>query len=343
MDDNFDKIAITFGKVLEITNFHWKRFDLSCGEVCISTRRKKIIDEEVIVTFDNKFYQVGVVEYDRDWTPFDKSFKTDQNENEDDFDYNGEDVEDKMSDDDEESGDEKNLDDDKFPPSVETPVLSVDPPEDGEIVEESSNFRLPVTSSVAMAGKGIVNCEGALNMEVESSHQDNNPQQLVTETLNANTNKPTFTKPICQTSFRPASMIPLPGGDEWPILPDQVNGNNPNTTFERGDLLDKRRKIAAPKSIHTSGLTQSLTPISYQKNENTPIDPPKSAPLFDHNNTTSISEPNATRIGDDSESVSREFSKLIKAGNNVGFQLSKDDPVVMGITKGGDGGHVEAP
>lgn len=180
-EENFDRTANTFGKVLEITNFHWQRFDLSRGEVCIITRQNTIIDEEVTVIFENKFYRVGVVEHDRDWTRFDSSIKMnwinhDDNKN----DYNDEDLEDKNSDEDEEGDDDQNSDDEGIPPSAEFP--SDDPPKEGEIVEESGGIRLPMMSS-AMACDDIGNCENALNMEVESSHQLNNLERIDTETL----------------------------------------------------------------------------------------------------------------------------------------------------------------
>lgn len=87
-------------------------------------------------------------------------------------------------------------------------------------------------------------------------------------------------------------------------------------------------------------MAQSLPHIRYQWDENTNTDPPKSAPLFDLNNTATTSEPSATYNGNDFESSSSEFSKLIHFGNNVGFQVSKDDPIVNGIAKGGDGGKL---
>nr|KAJ0213780.1 hypothetical protein LSAT_V11C400196190 [Lactuca sativa] len=337
-EDNIASIANKFGKVLEITNFHWQRFDLSCGEVCIITRQNTIIDEEVTVTFENNFYRVGVVEYDRDWTPFDSSIKTDWINHDDDMnDYNDEDLEEENSDEDEEGDDDQNSKDDGIPPSVEIPAD--DPPEEGDIVEESGDIRLPVTSS-AMACDDIENCENALNMEVESSHRLNNIERMDTETLEVNIAKPIYVEPNFHTSRRPASLIPLPGGDEWPVSPDQINDDNPNLIFGKGDLIDKRRKIAAPKSVHTYGFVQSLPHIRSQWDENTNIDPPKSAPLLYLNNTASIYEPSATHNGDDSESSSSEFSKLIQVGNSIGFQVSKDDPIVIGIAKGGNGGQL---
>lgn len=48
-------------------------FDISTGHVCILTTSKKIINGEVDIVYENKRYMVGVVEYDRDWAPFDNN------------------------------------------------------------------------------------------------------------------------------------------------------------------------------------------------------------------------------------------------------------------------------
>ncbi|KAI3496581.1 hypothetical protein L1887_38946 [Cichorium endivia] len=67
---NFSSIAGKFGKVTNPFDFILNRSDWSMGKVGVLTSRRRWINEEVTVTVEGKMYQVGVVEYTDDWSPF---------------------------------------------------------------------------------------------------------------------------------------------------------------------------------------------------------------------------------------------------------------------------------
>ncbi|KAL4558672.1 hypothetical protein LXL04_036873 [Taraxacum kok-saghyz] len=70
--ENYERIATAVGKPLQSDIQDWTRFDISDGNVCILTKNMNIINMEINVVFDNKIHRVGVVEYDRDWKPYDQ-------------------------------------------------------------------------------------------------------------------------------------------------------------------------------------------------------------------------------------------------------------------------------
>ncbi|KAI3517604.1 hypothetical protein L1887_16819 [Cichorium endivia] len=69
-EENFTKIVSGFGKVINPFDDIINRSDLSMGKVGIITSRRRWINEEVSVVADNKIFNVGVVEYTDDWSPF---------------------------------------------------------------------------------------------------------------------------------------------------------------------------------------------------------------------------------------------------------------------------------
>lgn len=70
---NLELIANACVKTLEIIAIDWNAYDLSRGNVCIINKHNTIINEVVNVSCENNIFHVGVVEYDRDWSPFDRS------------------------------------------------------------------------------------------------------------------------------------------------------------------------------------------------------------------------------------------------------------------------------
>ncbi|KAI3723958.1 hypothetical protein L2E82_35721 [Cichorium intybus] len=59
-----------FGKVLEPLEIIPTCQDLSFGSVCVLTRHKRRINEEVQVVLNGNVFGVGVLEGDYDWSPF---------------------------------------------------------------------------------------------------------------------------------------------------------------------------------------------------------------------------------------------------------------------------------
>lgn len=68
--DNFSTIASKFGKVIVPFESIFDRKDLSMGKVGVITSMKNWINEEVKIGVDGVVYNVGVVEYTDDWSPF---------------------------------------------------------------------------------------------------------------------------------------------------------------------------------------------------------------------------------------------------------------------------------
>lgn len=69
-DENYSKIVGAFGKAID-TYSNWDSLDVSTGHVCILTKSLRMINEEIEIVYGNTSYRVGVVEFDRDWSPFD--------------------------------------------------------------------------------------------------------------------------------------------------------------------------------------------------------------------------------------------------------------------------------
>ncbi|CAI9285547.1 unnamed protein product [Lactuca saligna] len=69
-EDNFKLIASRFGKVINPFDNIYGRRDYSMGKVGILTSEKYWINSEVTMKSNGKEFQVGVVEYNDDWSPF---------------------------------------------------------------------------------------------------------------------------------------------------------------------------------------------------------------------------------------------------------------------------------
>ncbi|KAL4555960.1 hypothetical protein LXL04_038594 [Taraxacum kok-saghyz] len=200
-----------------------------------------------------------------------------------------------------------------------------DPLEKGEIVEESDDVHTPA-SEPEMATAGLGNHNQEVITEVESTPIINTATCTDEEDTCMNSHAPTQIEidipepnnkdrePITNTS---PAMIPLPGGAR--------------------NLLDKRRRYHKPGC--SFALAQSLQPIAYPWEYNQTSDPPLPAPQFggfDLNNQASSYVSRADSSNEISES-SNEFTSLLHIGNQIGFRLSKDDPVVNEI--GNNGGR----
>ncbi|KAI3690974.1 hypothetical protein L2E82_49187 [Cichorium intybus] len=70
--ENYERIAGAFGKPCESFGGDWNTFDLATGYVCILTKSWKIINGEIDIALGTLLVRVGVIEFERDWTPFDK-------------------------------------------------------------------------------------------------------------------------------------------------------------------------------------------------------------------------------------------------------------------------------
>ncbi|KAL4576683.1 hypothetical protein LXL04_012781 [Taraxacum kok-saghyz] len=281
--ENYERVASRFGKVIQSAIHDWTQYDLSDGYICINTKQNTIINEEIKVIFSNKIYRVGVVEFDRDWKPYDnippQTLESDDDE-EDDDDANEDNQEEGLEDADEDLDDALKSDNDEHNTNKEEP-------EDGEIIEDSDDDESPETESVPetlMVVDDLGNQNPELIVEVDSTPiiidtallevngtntRPQTPQLTVTKIPTCNT-VGTTSKPM--TLDGPAS-IPLPDGDNWPNT--QLDQITDQTT---GSLLNKRRRYTRPGCSFS--LAQSLQPTAYPWENRSTHNPPASAPQF---------------------------------------------------------------
>ncbi|KAL4578181.1 hypothetical protein LXL04_014300 [Taraxacum kok-saghyz] len=124
--ENYERIANTIGKSVQSDIQDWTRYDLSDGNIK--------------VVFDNNTYHVGMVEYDRDWKPYDQPVLVEpesekEEEEEDMSEDNFDDADDEeFVNDTDSDGDDKCLNDEEI--------------EDGEIVEKFEESTAPATAPV---------------------------------------------------------------------------------------------------------------------------------------------------------------------------------------------------
>ncbi|CAI9303088.1 unnamed protein product [Lactuca saligna] len=69
-EGNFERIAGTVGKVLSPSEISMRLQDVSCGKICVLTKRKIRINKEVEVEFNKNILKVGISEVDFKWSPF---------------------------------------------------------------------------------------------------------------------------------------------------------------------------------------------------------------------------------------------------------------------------------
>ncbi|KAL4592069.1 hypothetical protein LXL04_005050 [Taraxacum kok-saghyz] len=347
--ENYEHIASRFGKVIQSEIHDWTQYDLSDGNICINTKQNTIINEEIKVVFNNNIYRIGVVEFDRDWKPYDhipnNPLDSDDDE-EDDEDANNENHDEGFEDADEEI-------EDSFDSDSDDNNRKKEEPEDDEMIEESDEDESPTSESIPetlMDADDPGNQNPKLIAEVDSSPitietapievndtetRSRLPQPTVTIDSPCNPNASTFEPTKCSG---PAS-IPLPDGDEWPKTPNaspkQTHADIQHPPeFGKGSLFDKRRRYT--KLGCSFKLAQSLQPISYPWEINVNHRPPATAPQFgnfDLNHPAQSTASSGCSKSEESES-SGEYSSLLKIGNSIGFQLLENDPVAIEIGYG---------
>lgn len=163
-------------------------------------------------------------------------------------------------------------------------------------------------------------CMGDIGLVIPISNQM--LQQInPTQALNSNLDTP----------IKPISIVPLPGGDEWPTSPSPIHLDEPPQLFDKGWSLDKRRKVLSKKS-------QSSTMPPFRSLDLDPWPPlsssnklPASAPLLDLNLTTFVYDTGSSDSQFGNDSLSNEISSLLKVGGEVGFEIPPDDPIVAEV------------
>ncbi|KAL4579087.1 hypothetical protein LXL04_015222 [Taraxacum kok-saghyz] len=349
-DTNYARIANSFGKVIE-TYGNWDAIDISTGHVCILTKSTKMINEEVTIKHNDVSYKVGVVEFDRDWSPFDAMegehhwFKhPEEEEMEGDDDTNSENSadsidphEDQKSNNDEEEG----ISNTEVRMNTQS-LLQDETIEEGEIVEETPNVSVesPACNIPTHAPATTTHADEVMD-EATSVPEINNTPTHVTAVIPTDPNSNCVMSDLeiqAQTNFGPVPIpnVPLPGGDEWPETPELAQNIPTSPKFGKGELHDKRRRVLNP--THTNQFE------SLQRNldlENWPLLPnastktvnrtPRNTPLLDLNRTAASSSigHSTTTPNEDEDTISNEISSMLLVDKNVGFQVTREYPIMQ--------------
>lgn len=298
------------------------------------------------------------MEFDRDWSPFDDMlgdhhcFKNSEN----------------LSVDDGETGsvnsletDDNEASDDGISATWEGPIR--DEIEDGEIVEETyqnkgvakspaSKQVVPLVDMPIRVSPVVEKCNDALMEKVVSSPifkfnsgtevflnvVDPIPGNLVTPNVDlAQVNK---SVPIL--AHEPIPNIKLPGGDDWPISPDLIIGSPKSPLFGKGESLDKRRRILNANTRTTLVLLQrsldfdAWPPLPSSSGPSV-VRFHASTPIHDLNKSVSHNDPTSNCSNHDEDTSSNEISSILKVGNDVGFQITREDHVVQEVVSKGVG------
>ncbi|KAL4555315.1 hypothetical protein LXL04_037932 [Taraxacum kok-saghyz] len=352
-EENFERIANNFGKTLQTGNHDWSRFDLSEGKICILTKHNKFINEEVEVVFNNTSYRVGIVEFDRDWKPYDQPTLRAQesfvDKNMEDT-YDDEEDNENCDDDEEDTQDDEDEDVDDAPESDYDEHIQIDDTlEEGEIVVEStvevsipskvSEVHTPEKASETVHDT-LVNHTIVINAEVESSPIINETSAYEKETAHPRMQSSEQIRVEKHPATWPNKTCEPIREDDWPNSPDPNPNPNPNPVnehadpntaleFGKGTLHDKRRRFHRPGGPFN--LAQSLQPIAYPWEKYPAPKTITSAPQFgrfDLNNPASSSssrhEP-VTEVFEDSKTtqLSKRLEAMVEARTRLVNELSK--------------------
>lgn len=349
LEENYSLIANVVGKPLQVDGRNWSNLDLSYGTACILTNSNLRINNVTTCSFNSKFYEVGIVEYDYNWHPFFHNTATPQP-----FDDAENDDESDQLESDESS------DDDGVSETWE--VQGTGELEEGEIDQNNNSEPMTVddvafvgddTAAVAMANadvdtvEAVNSCEDTENMEGNlfsefrtSSHNDGHKSGLDIP----GKNQVLVGSPILESRF-PKSIGDGSNHIEHNPDPAHIHHSNPYTPirtdstqpapfvdFEPGDSMGKRRKI-------DTNFSSLITPRRILVASHSHSSPPPSnflQPKIIELGSPSL-DLNKSFLGSDSFSgnspngiclSSNEVDSTIRIGNEVGFQIEMGNDFV---------------
>ncbi|CAH1436742.1 unnamed protein product [Lactuca virosa] len=227
---NYARIASAFGKPLETFSGDWNVFDISTGQVCIITASMTAIIDKIEITHGNNWF--GVVEFDKDWTPFDSVSEVCTRNTPSDLEDIDEDEDDSTCflDD-----DESNPEDTGISATWEVPQKTQEVLEEGEIVEESTVNMMELQPPASSPGKISESKIDDLKAVDGPSLQFN-----VVNIFELNSNRvetPMRESGVDPTQLMEPNSCPLPDRDRWldkPESPNLTQAEFDPPMFERG-------------------------------------------------------------------------------------------------------------
>ncbi|KAI3516229.1 hypothetical protein L1887_15140 [Cichorium endivia] len=327
---NFSSIAAKFGKVVISFESIHNRSDWSMGIVGVLTSRKNWINEVVTVTANGLVFQVGVVEYTDDWSPF-KTCSHDKNnmlDDEDDIDDSDgvsdtwANMEEKEAEEGEfiperihEDGERKDVVDDNIQngnDDSELPVTGKDSRGSGGVNEE--------TAQMAACGN-VQNVElgtGALGVETTSTGSGANNNHNKWDGIPKLTH-PAEREPQAKIGSNNGPEVnlvslgcfgPFPSLVNQPIEDVGLNSLRPKNRKQKRRRADSGGKSCSPNQ--NSGHKDSA------QTEPIPID-------LNSNPRPSLSEAPVMSNGDGTVPVLDEDEVTVAVGVELGFQIEKGD------------------
>ncbi|CAH1452378.1 unnamed protein product [Lactuca virosa] len=359
-EENFTLIANLFGEALQVEGQNWHNLDLSYDTACIITSSLTRINSMAICTFNNKSYKVGIVEYGYNWHPFFHNTASPQAEKEqeegeesDDSDSAGDLDDDGTSDtwvnpnnDDLEDGEiNQNMNSEIM--NIDGGAIAVDDPQFAEmLVAEMQNPPEAEMHVPRIIGDGV----GAVMAGDESTHihtlSTNDTEKVSKTKINDATQQ---TKPIPQIELEVHGLKfggPKSNKQKWTqniSTPIKLKPNHFELApdFELGDSLGKRRKVdrnfaatITPRRIFDPPLTDFHR--SKSNSQQVPLASHSDPLSLDLNKTINIFEAlscNST-TNEACSSFSNEIDSTIRIGNELGFQIGKEDDIVGRVFDG---------
>lgn len=313
---NFEVITQEFGKTIAPFEDIPNRVDLSHVKMGILTNRKSRINEEIHVAFENKVYTLGIIEFDEDWFPFN-------------FDPS-EDVYEKSN------AIEEEMEEGEF--RIETQRIDGDMGNDTENPPE--NDMVP-TTAVGMSNLEDEQSHGEGTRMIEPTMMEDvaTPRNMDTLTLDGsnhnaghvitNPGAPTTTDPTLKNR-EPSNGPPRVGcfGFFSPIL----EPSNSSHHFRTDESNGKRRRVL---SRENGSKIPSIPPMPSLPNQDLPP-LPASPPAERSNSLIDLNTPPANQamvmeVEDAEATQVSERIKTAKIGNELGFDIDPDDPILREV------------
>ncbi|CAH1440537.1 unnamed protein product [Lactuca virosa] len=343
-EENYTIIANIFGNTIQADGQNWQNLDLSYGTACILTSSLTRINSHTIGTFNNKSYNVGIVEYDYNWHPFFHNTATPQDESDMEEDEemneqsNHEEEDDFSNNDSEEEGISDTWDNQDTEELEEGEINQHEAPEDlnligkefvdggDAVVTKLGTTCIGISKTTLNVGDASTPSVQIFNHEVGNTDVIGGDTYLHISNMVGTTGLPspnfgtTHLKSLGPHIIKPDSNVVSTPSNKNP------NHIDPIPDFEMGDSIGKRRKVdrsfaslITPHRIFDPPLGDSSQPIG----DTIPIQCPSKSTLFslDLNKPISISDSSICSISTEVRSSNNEIDSTIRIGNEVGTKL----------------------
>ncbi|KAI3498653.1 hypothetical protein L1887_34430 [Cichorium endivia] len=313
-EENFSRIAGSFGKVINPFDYIHGRSDWSKGKVGIITCRRTWINEEIIVEAAGKMYRVGVVESTDDWSPF-RSLPFDKT----------------ISDEDE--GDE---DDDSDAISDTWANMEADEPEEGEIRPVNDKVNSAVNSPAIPPPNKPAEVPtdeprspmvGCRIEEEEACILGDKTPTLEQTTREKNQNGPEGRNWVGhETNGLLKDLVPLGCFGPFP-----ANFNNKGSSGNsRKGRKSKRRRADSEGRSYSPMIQSLLSPVNNCRSDS--IDLNANPAISDHGVAQESSVEDGGEVS--VSPVVDEIRETIAVGNEIGFQIEEGNVLISKVVEG---------